>query len=359
MKDLAQKSESDFSPTIPRSAKLLLRLCLSRNGLESALGDLGEEYRSRLGQRTSTLNLKFWFWRQVLSLAGSFLFERVINTFSGSDTFQQDTNRGNKMETLFQDIRYGLRSLSKRPGFTAVAVLTMALGIGANSAIFSLVNGVLLRPLPFRQPEQLVRVWGTNASTHNLRAWVSYPDLQDRRAQNTVFQELGGYINSTWTLSGTAEPDVISVRQVTEDIFPVLDLRPAIGRLFTPAEYIAGQDKCVILSYEYWRQNFGSDSNVLGKTLTLEDHPFIIVGVLAPGNFKLGGVSATLWAPLPIDDARGSRALEVIGRLKPGTMLAQADAEMTTMSKRLEQDYPQSNKGIAVRLEPLQESLVG
>ncbi len=263
------------------------------------------------------------------------------------------------MDTLLQDVRYGLRSLLKRPALTAVAVLTMALGIGANSAIFSLVNGVLLRPLPFKQPEQLVRVWGTNATNHNLRAWVSYPDLQDRRAQNTVFQGLGGYINSTWTLTGTGEPEIVSVRQVTEDVFPILATQPVIGQLFTPNNYIAGQDQSVILTYEFWLEHFGGDTKVLGKTLTLEERSYTVIGVLQPGNFRLGGVSASLWAPLPIDQSRGSRALEVIGRLKSGAELARADSEMTALSKRLEQDYPQSNKGIGVRLEPLQESLVG
>ena len=353
-----ETTESRDKYRTPRLAVLLLRLCLPYKDLESALGDLEEEYGERLANQSPSVFAKLWFYRQTLSLSGSFLFDRLISR-RHSDTLDPNKTRGNRMETLLQDVRFGLRSLLKRPVFAAVAVLTMALGIGANSAIFSIVNSVLLRALPFKQPDQLVRVWGTNAPNHNLRAWMSYPDLQDRRSRNTAFQGLGGYINTSWTLTGTGEPEIVSVRQVTEDVFPVLDMKPFIGRLFTSNNYISGQDQSVILSYEFWQQNFGGDPNVLGKTLTLEEHPFTIVGILPPGNFRLGGVSASLWAPLAIDNSRGSRALEVIGRLKSGAQLAQADAEMTALSKRFEQEYPQSNKGIGVRLEPLQESLVG
>ena len=263
------------------------------------------------------------------------------------------------METLLQDLRYAWRNLVKSPVVVTVAVATMALGIGVNSAIFSVVNAVLLRPLPYKNADRLVRVWGTNLKNGRTRAWASFPNLQDWRAQNTSFERLGAYNDDRQTVTGAGAPEQVSVALVTQDFFAVLGVEPAIGRFFLPREFQPGGDAPVMLSYGYWQRRFGGQPNILGQTLTLAGKPRTIVGILPPNDLQFPSRDTDVWAPGGlVDNSRGSRNLSAIGLLKRGVSIPQAQAEINTIAGRLERQYPEENTGIGARLEPLRESIV-
>jgi putative ABC transport system permease protein len=263
------------------------------------------------------------------------------------------------MGTLLQDVRYGIRQLRRSPGFTVVASLTLALGIGANTAIFSLVNGVFLRPLAYKDPGRLVFVAATNRIQGAKVNVTSYPDFADWRAQNHVFSGLAAYRTQYYDLSGGAQPERIRGVRVSEDLLPLLDERPVLGRAFLPEEYQPGRNHVVLVSDGLWRRLFGSDPGLVGRTLKLNDEIYTVIGVMPPRfQFPLRE-RASLYTPLVADAQRGHGWLWAIGRLKPGMSFEQAQVEMNTISRRLEQQYPDSNKGHGVNLVPLQEEVVG
>jgi putative ABC transport system permease protein len=271
------------------------------------------------------------------------------------------------METLLNDIRYGIRSLLKRPSFTAVAVVTLALGIGANTAIFSVVNGVLLRPLPFVSPDRLVMLWGVDKQGPSEKVPVSHPNFVDWRSRNQVFEQLAGFASGEMTLTGRGDPLRLRGALVTANLFPLLGVTPQRGRTFLPEEDQPGTH-VVILSHGFWQRRFGSDPNVLQQTLTLDGQAFAVVGVMPPGfAFPLKNEPAEFWisaalnseGPAPLATQRGNLSLNVVGRLRPGVTPAQAQAEMETIVGNLAREYPDTNEGLGVRTVPLHEELVG
>jgi putative ABC transport system permease protein len=278
------------------------------------------------------------------------------------------------MESLLKDIRYGIRSLSKRRGFTAIAVITLALGIGANTAIFSVVNAVLLRPLPFHQAEELVTLWERNPKQgyeQNPPAAGNYVDWRD---QNRVFAQMAIYAPSRrFNLSVGDQPERINGAAVSTSLFGLLGVRPIQGRTFSSEEEQPGQDQVALISYNLWQRHFAGDPNSVGRTITLDSKTFTIVGVM-PEGFQFPGGSGTvlriftpevaeLWVPLVLDAdtlrQRSSHSLNVIGRLKPGITVAQATAEMDAIQQRLEQQYPTFYVGSHVKVVPLAEQIVG
>jgi putative ABC transport system permease protein len=263
------------------------------------------------------------------------------------------------MGTLIQDLKYGLRMLAKDPGFTAVAVLTLALGIGANTAIFSVVNGVLLRALPYKDAGRLVFVAATNRSENINSGVTSYPDFADWRAQNHVFSGLAAYRAQSYDLIGGGQPERIRGVRATGDLLPLLEEKPALGRAFLPEEYQRGKEHVVLLSDGLWRRAFGSDPGLVGKTLKLNDELYTVIGVMPPGFQFPPNEQAVLYAPLVSDDNRHHGWLWAVGRLKPGIGLREAQAEMSAISRRLAQQYPDSNKGQGASVVSLQESVVG
>ena len=268
------------------------------------------------------------------------------------------------MQTLWQDIRYALRMLRKSPGFTAVAVLTLALGIGANTAIFSVVNTVLLRPLPFKNSSQLVNLWSRSTLFDFPDLGSSLPDIADVRQQNTVFSHIAAYHwVSEMALTGNGNPQQVVGAQVSAEFFPLLGLHPLFGRLFLPSELKAGQDRVVILSYSLWRQRFGGDPHAIGKSVTLDGKPYAIVGVmpsLPDLNFP---TSMDLWTPLvPTTEqlaARGNHDTDAVALLKAGRTLAQAQAELNTISARLLKAYPSAEKTWSLHAESVSADLFG
>ncbi len=264
------------------------------------------------------------------------------------------------MQTLWQDLRYGVRMLVKKPAFTLIAVITLALGIGANTAIFSVVNSVLLRPLAFNEPDRLARLYEENRGHNFFRQSVSAPNFQDWKNQSQFFEHLAAYYNQSANLTGFDEPERVSLAAVSADFFKALKVEPVMGRAFSPEEYKPGGPRLVVLSYSFWQRRFGADTNILGKTLTLEGNSFTIIGVMS--REAQWPAAAQFWTPLRLDFAtagRRSQFLSVIGRLKPGVSLSQARAEMGSIAERLAREYPEQNSGWSVAMVPVTELIVG
>jgi putative ABC transport system permease protein len=269
--------------------------------------------------------------------------------------------RSNMIADLWQDLRFGARMLLKQPGFTLIAVLTLALGIGANTAIFSIVNAVLLRPFPYKEPERLVilreRVSGGSGFS------PSYPNFADWRAQNTVFDSMAAALgNESFNLTGAGEPERLQGRIVSAEFFSTLGIKPLIGRDFLAEEDRPGATPAAILSYGFWRRRFGEDPSVIGKRLTLNNQNFTVVGVTPP-NFQFE-TETDVTAPIGLQAQRfrlrgRDPGAGVVARLKPGVSLQQAEAELNMIAARLEQQYPESNKGRRARVTPLHEFFVG
>ncbi|HEV7683390.1 MAG TPA: ABC transporter permease [Pyrinomonadaceae bacterium] len=261
------------------------------------------------------------------------------------------------MQTLFQDLRYAGRMLVKTPGFTAVAILTLALGIGANSAIFSVVNAVLLRPLMYRDSEKLVRLY--EGLPQGGTGSVSVPNLKDWREQNTVFSEIAAYQYGNFNLSMQDQPERIVGANVSAEFFDLLGTSAQFGRTFQKGEDQPGSNRVVVLSDALWRRNFGADASLVGKNVSIGGENFSVIGIMPP-QFKF--FASQLWVPLVFTEkqlaSRGSHAFNVLGRLKPERTLDQAREELTTIARRLEQQYPDQQKNRTVKLVPLQEDNV-
>ncbi len=260
------------------------------------------------------------------------------------------------IEQRLKDVRYGCRSLLRTPGFTAIAVITLALGIGANTAIFSVVNAVLLRPLAYKNPDQLVTV------LHDGSGPVAVANYIDWRDQNRSFEAMGAAEYWTPNLTGNDSPEHLTGLHVTQNMLPMLGIQPLLGRLFVAGEDRKGSEHEAILSYRLWRRLFNRDPDVLGKPITLNGEGYTVVGVMPP-EFKFAPFWATraeLWAPMAFGDRihdRGGNSLRVFARLKQGVSLAQARAEIAAITARLEHQYPGTNRSVAVT--PLKENVVG
>src|SRR4051812_31896918 len=271
------------------------------------------------------------------------------------------------METILKDIRYAFRQLIKHPAFSLIAIFALALGIGANTAIFSVVNAVLLQPLPYRAPNELVWLWGTNPLNDIPKESASYPDFNDWRQQAQSFQTMAGFAKSSPILTGDGgEPERLPGAVVLGDFFTVLGVEPALGRKFLPDENEQGKNRVVILSHNLWQRRFGGDPKVVGQQISVNGNPNTIVGVL-PAGFQDPIPNARkpveLWIPLTVsDDMRNSRRgdfLYVVARLKAGVSLEQARAEMKGIAGRLEKQYPDTNTAWSVIVEQLHETLTG
>src|SRR5579863_1348092 len=283
------------------------------------------------------------------------------------------------LEDLWQDVGFGARMLGKSPGFSAVAILSIALGIGANTTIFTVVNAILLHALPVRDLSQLVQIDTVDSKTNlglgrAVKIGMSYPNFQDYQRQNDVFSGLSFVTFATLTWNGGEEPRQLPALLVTANYFDVLGLQPAEGRFFLPDEDTKpGGNNVVVLSYSLWANRFGSNPAEVGSTMRLNATPYTVIGV-GPRDFKGTGTfdnPETVWIPASMypaalsgfskDNFNDRRFLlgGVTGRLKPGVGMGQAEASLRTISSRLEQEYPKDNAGRSVALTPLQEAAVG
>jgi len=263
------------------------------------------------------------------------------------------------LAALGQDIRYGARTLSRAPGYTIVAVLTLALGIGANSAIFSFVDGVLLRPLPYPDADRILLVWekppggGINV--------VSAMNYLDWKAQGDVFAQTAAISGSSMTLTGRGDPQQWRVARVGAAYFEVFGVQAVLGRTFAPDEDQPGKDHVVVLSHRLWTEQFGGDAGIVGRSITLNNEPYTVIGVL-PGGSPFDRTFNRVWRPLafsPGERTRNFHWLQVQARLKPGVTIEQARARMDAIGAQIANDYPDSNKGWGVSLVPYAEAVVG
>jgi len=269
------------------------------------------------------------------------------------------------MDTLTHDLAYGARMLRKSPGFAAIAILTLALGIGVNTALFSIVNGVLLNPLPFPNPDQLVAL---HESKPNFEGGsISYPNFRDWQKDNHSFSALAISRSNAFTLTGTGEGEQLSAQFISSDFLPILGIKPVIGRIFTPGEDEIGAAANVLISEGLWKRKFAATPDVLGKTLTLDGKLYTVIGVI-PASFHLRVPSFTeseIYAPIgqwgnPLLTKRGAGlGIHGLGRLKPGVSLEQAQADMAAVTRNLAAAYPDDDKGISAKLVPLKHQIVG
>ena len=267
-----------------------------------------------------------------------------------------------EMTTIIKDLKYGFRMLAKSPGSTAVAIFALALGIGANSAIFSVVNAVLLRPLPYKDSSRLAVIWETKLSKGILQEQVSPPDYRDWVEQQRAFDQIAAMRVQPAVLTGGQLPERVETAVISPNTFELLGVKAALGRTFFTEEDQAGRNRVAVMSYGLWERRFGGDATILGKSIAVDGKSFTIVGVTAR-DFRLLDTPSELWMPYTLDakelSQRGFRTLRVIGRLKPGVSLEQASAEMGSVAHRIEQQNADTNAGYSTRIVALRDQLVG
>ncbi|HEX7181629.1 MAG TPA: ABC transporter permease [Thermoanaerobaculia bacterium] len=332
-------------------------------GREAVIGDMDEELRLHVEMEAEA--------NVGRGMPPAEARRAALRSFGNFDSVRErayEVRGGGMIEAFVQDVRYGARVLAKNMGFTTVAVLTLALGIGANTAIFSVVNELLLRPLPYRDAERLVMLWeispeGRHQNTTsriNFRAW---------REQSTAFEGMAAFADFRLGLAGDGEPEVVSVQAANPELFRILGVAPILGRSLTQEDARPDAPEIAVLSHGLWRRRFGGDPQVIGRPITLDGEPFTVVGVLPAGfqwhiaSRSRTGKAAEIWTVLSMPTEGGAatrgRFLSVVARLKPGVSLEQAEAEMKTIAARLEQEDPGYNKGVGAEVIPLREQFVG
>ncbi|MGC1187884.1 MAG: ABC transporter permease [Candidatus Acidiferrales bacterium] len=330
--------------------KIRLRALFRRKSVETEMDD----------------ELRFHFERRVETLVQAGVprdeaARRARMAFGGGEQIKEECREARGidfLETLWQDIRYGLRTMRRSPGFTIVAVLTLALGIGATTAIFSVVSPLVLEPLPFRDPSQLVTVLETNKGQGLDWLTVTPSNFLEWQRRSTAFESLAGFYGCGYRLAEEGVPEFLNGRCVSSSFFPMLGVQPILGRLWSASEDWQGQDHVALLSYNTWKQQFGGDPSAIGKTIwRAEDRQvFTIIGVL-PQDFQFSDPNYAVWTPLDIGPDTASVHYHnwmVMARLKPGVTVPQAQSSMDAIATQLEQEFPTTNKGWGVTVQPLQ-----
>jgi len=327
---------------------------------ESVLQDIEEELRIHVEMETER-NIERGMPPDEAQAAA----RKSFGQLSRNTELSYDIRGGGWLETFWQDLRYGARMLRKQPGFSLIAVLTLALGIGANTAIFSVVNAVLVKPLLYPHSDLVVQIWQTNPRANRWGEWISYPAFVDYRRQNRVFEDIGAYRTWLWNITGGDHPEVLRGARVTSNLFSVLSVQPMLGRSFLPEEEQPGRNQVVILSYGFWQRRFGSDPALVGKTVTIDGLNHTVVGVMPPGfdlpyNVSSAVFASDAWIP-PGDDPeledRGSPNYRVLARLKPGITIQQAQANIEAIALGLAEQYPE-NREMSATVVGLQQNLV-
>ncbi|HEX6820441.1 MAG TPA: ABC transporter permease [Candidatus Sulfotelmatobacter sp.] len=323
--------------------------------------------------------LRFHFEQQVEKLVRSGMSKEEARRqawfkFGGEEKVREECREARgvrSLEMLLQDLHYGARMLVKHPSFTMVAVLTLALGMGATTAIFSVVDAVLLQPLPFRDPSRLVVVWENSLAQnhpHNVAAPANFLDWEN---QNTVFEGMTAMADTSANLTGSGNPQQIVIGNVTPGFMSVVGVNPILGSGFSPDNWKEGNDNVVLLDHGFWKERFGGDPGIVGRTIELNGKPVIVVGV-APKDFTffikdgtLTGSRPQMWSPWAVPKDWGDRKqgvgryLTVLGRMKPGVTLAQAQDQMSTIASRLQQEYPLTNAHWGATVVSIREQLSG
>jgi putative ABC transport system permease protein len=321
--------------------------------------EMDEELRAHIESRARDLERS--------GLACGEALRRARLEFGGYQRFKEECREATGthfIETFLQDVRFGFRVLRKSPGFTAVAVLTLALGIGANTAIFTIVDAVLVRPLPYKNPDQLAMLWETEPELP--KAPATAPDYQDWKTMAHSFQSLAAGTEATFNLTGAGEPRRLEGFSVAPNMFELLGVHASLGRTFFQGEDQAGHASVVVLTHGLWKSAFGADPSVIGRGINLDAQNYTVIGVMPPQvRFpELWGIRPQFFVPLvigaqPWHKQRGAHWLFVLGRLQPGVSVTQADAELQTVARNLEKTYPNSNAQIGARVVDLHEQITG
>ncbi|HEX5070702.1 MAG TPA: ADOP family duplicated permease [Vicinamibacterales bacterium] len=340
----------------PRLARVLLGRFLPPDERECVIGDLEESFAAQIAAGLDTPTARRRYWQETFDSI------RTLRRRSRYVTPMPVRTGDPIMKTMLRDIRQGFRLLLIKPAFTAVAVVTLALGIGANTAIFTVTNALLLKPLPYSDPDQLVLINENNLS----RGWTSFstapPNFVDWRSQNTSFASMAAYGSRSFNYSGAGTPERLRALAGTEGFLEMLDGVPALGRGFGSDDFQAGKDHVVILNHGFWQRAFGGRDDVVNQTISLNGEPYTIVGVMHD-RWRFGGRDISVFTPRVFTPEelgrRGSHFLSVIGRLKPGVQVETARTELTSIASRLEAAYPNTNKGWGTGVTPLLEASVG
>jgi putative ABC transport system permease protein len=344
-----------------RLARTRLRGLLRKKSVER---EMEEELRFHVRMRAEE-NVRRGMTREEAERAA----ERSFGQLARVKEYCRDIKGGGLLETLWQDIKFGARQLRKSRGFTLVAVLTLAVGIGANTAIFSVVEAVLLRQLPYQDADRLVVLWENNrmrARPHNV---VNQGNFLDWREQSKSFEGMAAFADQRLGLTGGGEPEEVAAQATTPNLFELLGARPELGRTLTEGDGEAGREEVAVISHGLWRRRFGGGADAVGKTLTLDGRGVTVVGVMPP-DFKwfikensTGGKPADVWVPLALAPQQGAarrgRYLSTVARLRPGVTVEQGQAEMDAVAARLVAEYPNFGKGWGVSVVPLRDQLAG
>jgi putative ABC transport system permease protein len=350
------------SAASPGAARALLAISLPRAEREFVIGDLEEAFAARVAAGMTVAAARRWYWRAALSSVAAFRRPRRSSVDLRNDLRGPHSRGDGFMSNVLRDIRYGLRVLIRKPGFAAVAIITLALGIGANTAIFTVTYALLLKPLPYDQPDQLVIVTENNLS----RGWTSFSvspaNFVDWRQQTGAFTHLAAYGGRAFNYVGGEAPERLRGLSGTEGFLEMLGGTPVLGRGFRPEEYEVAGQFVAILGHGFWQRAYGGREDVLNRQITLNGQSYTVVGVMHP-RWRFGGADVAVFAPRAFStderQARGAHYLSVIGRLKSGVTIDQARAELGGLAARLETQYPQTNKGWGVVATGLHEAAVG
>ncbi len=335
--------------------KMALRTLLRRSRAER---DLDEELRHHIDRQTEQ-NIRLKMNPEEARCAARQAFGGVEQ----AKELSRDARGVRWIEDLWQDLRYGTQIMLKQPGFTFIAVLTLAMGIGANTAIFTLVNAVLLRALPFPQPEQIMTIWEEAPSDGEAKQRVAPGNYFDLKAQQTVFERMSALSGSEMNLTGEGGPEKLKGFAVLDgEALDILGVRPPLGRVFLPGEYLRGANKVLLISHELWLRQFGGTADVVGKELILNDERFTVIGVL-PADFRFLNPDASFWAPAGFSPQlrayRAGHYLTVLARLKPGITEAMAQAEIKTLMQRIAREHPAEAGKLSAIVQPLHDHLTG
>ncbi|HZD05425.1 MAG TPA: ABC transporter permease, partial [Longimicrobiales bacterium] len=345
----------------PRLTRRILNALLPPRDREVFPGELDDVFESRV-RRDGRFRARWWYRRQVLDLAVRLGGGRAG---AAASAILQAVRETISMDTLVRELRHGLRGLSRRPAFTVIAVLSLALGIGANTGVFSLVNAVLLRPLPVERPDELVELY-TQDSDGYLYATSSWPDVVDlREATGDVFQGVAAYRLFVSTTERAGRPVVLMGEAVSRNYFELLGVRPALGRAFAPDEgLVAGRDRVALVGHVFWQREMEGDPNAVGSTIRLNRRPLTVIGVL-PEDFHgmIPALVPDVWVPVtlmdeiapgpsPATEARGSRSLFVKARLRRGVTLERAGEVVRAVASRLAEAHPDTNEGRTMSVLP-------
>jgi len=338
----------------PRAASWLLGRAIPSDCREAVLGDLEEEFSEDVLPRLGARRARIWFWRQTISLLRAYLLTRRDSSLPRSSS----PNISTRSDTMRHDLRDAVRSLTRSPAYTFTAIAVLALGIGATSAIFSFVDGVLLRPLPYANPERIVLVF--EKPPGGLRNGVATANFLDWRDQNDVFEAMAATTNIPMTLAGAGEIARLRVGRVSAGYFDVFGIGATLGRTLMAEDEQPGRDRVVVLSNRTWRSVFGADRTIVGRAIVLDGQTFTVIGVM-PAESAFDRGRTDVWRPLVFghgERARNYHWLQVLGRLKPGVTLDQARARMEPIAAQIARDYPDVKKDWGITIDRFSDMVV-